>query len=100
MPNSRYQTPDAVQHDARTLADEALALFQATADISDEKVAEARKRVEAALASGRDTLTQLQKRARESAAAADQAVRQHPYESIAVAFGVGALLGFLVTRRG
>lgn len=97
--NSRYETPAALQHDAHTLADDARALLTATAEVTDEKVAEARKRLEAALAETKNAYSKIQDRAIQSARAADQTVRSHPYESIAVAFGVGALVGFLISRR-
>jgi ElaB/YqjD/DUF883 family membrane-anchored ribosome-binding protein len=29
----------------------------------------------------------------------DKTIRKHPYESMAIAFGVGALVGWLVSRR-
>jgi ElaB/YqjD/DUF883 family membrane-anchored ribosome-binding protein len=32
--------------------------------------------------------------------ATDQAIRENPYIAMGVAFGVGALVGFLVTRGG
>jgi ElaB/YqjD/DUF883 family membrane-anchored ribosome-binding protein len=35
----------------------------------------------------------------EGARATDEMVRSHPYQSIGIAFGIGALLGFLLTRR-
>ena len=35
----------------------------------------------------------------EGAKAADEAVHEHPYQAIGIAFGVGALLGYLVARR-
>jgi len=96
---TRYETPNALRHDAHTLADDARALLDATAEMTDEKVAEARQRLEEALNSGKQTYARLQEKATQGAKAADQAIRTHPYQSIAIAFGVGALLGFLVNRR-
>jgi len=96
---SRYETPDALRHDARTLAEDARALLDATAEVTDEKVAAARERLNEALASGGQAVTRLQKKASQGAQAADQAIRSHPYQAIAIVFGVGALLGYLITRR-
>jgi ElaB/YqjD/DUF883 family membrane-anchored ribosome-binding protein len=96
---TRYETPNALRHDAHTLADDARALLAATADLTDEKVAEARQRLTEALESGKQTFNRLQEKATESAQAADKAIRSHPYQSMAIAFGVGALLGFLISRR-
>jgi ElaB/YqjD/DUF883 family membrane-anchored ribosome-binding protein len=96
---SRYETPNALRNDARTLADDARALLEATSEITDEKVAEARQRLTDALESGRQTFSRIQEKASQGAQMADQAIRNNPYQSIAIAFGVGALLGFLVSRR-
>ena len=35
----------------------------------------------------------------ESAKAADEAVHEHPYQAIGIALGVGALIGYLASRR-
>jgi ElaB/YqjD/DUF883 family membrane-anchored ribosome-binding protein len=96
---SHYETPEALRNDAHTLADDTRALLNATAEVADEKVAQARKRLQSALASGRVAYEDLQSRAREGARAAEECVRKHPFESMAVAFGAGALIGVLLTRR-
>lgn len=97
--NSRFETPDAVKHDAANLADEARALLEATAEVTDEKVAEARKRLETVLANSKSKLAALREKASQGAKVADETVRKHPYESIAAAFGIGALVGCLIARR-
>jgi len=83
-----------------TLAEDARALMAATADVAGEKVSEARKRLAAALASGKQILGRVKDKAVEGAKATDEAVREHPYQAVAVAFGVGAIVGYLVSRRG
>ena len=50
---SRYETPDALKHDAHTLAEDAQALLDATSDLTDQKIAEARQRLSDALESGK-----------------------------------------------
>jgi ElaB/YqjD/DUF883 family membrane-anchored ribosome-binding protein len=82
-----------------TLAEEARALMAATADVAGEKVSEARKRLAAALDSAKEIAGRVRDKAVEGAKAADEAVREHPYQAIGVAFGIGALLGYLVMRR-
>ncbi|MCC7374778.1 MAG: DUF883 domain-containing protein [Verrucomicrobiales bacterium] len=97
--NTRYETPEALQHDARTLADDARALLAATSNIADEKVTAARQRLETALERGRDLLNRGQDQARMQMQAADQCVRRNPYQTIGMAFGLGAVLGYLFNRR-
>ena len=81
-----------------TLADDARALMAATADVAGEKVGEARKRLAAALERGKEIYGRVREKAVEGAKAADEAVHEHPYQTIGIAFGVGALIGYLVAR--
>jgi ElaB/YqjD/DUF883 family membrane-anchored ribosome-binding protein len=86
-------------NDMGTLAEDARALMAATADVAGEKVGEARKRLAAALDRAREIAGRVRDKAVEGAKATDEAVREHPYQAIGIAFGVGALLGFLIARR-
>lgn len=95
----RYETPNALRHDARTLAEDARALLDATADLTDQKIAEARQRLLEALESGKQTYARLTDKAVQGAQAVDQTIRANPYQSLAIAFGVGALVSYLVSRR-
>ena len=96
--HTHYETPNALRHDANTLAEDARGLLNATAEVADEKVAEARKRLAEALETGKEAYARLQEKAVEEAKVADQAVRSHPYETIALAFGLGAIFGLLARR--
>ena len=90
----------AISNDMGQLAEDASALMAATADVAGEKVGEARKRLAAALESGKEIAGRVRDKAVEGAKAADEAVREHPYQAIGIALGVGAVIGFLVARRG
>jgi ElaB/YqjD/DUF883 family membrane-anchored ribosome-binding protein len=81
-----------------TLAEDARNLMTATADVAGEKVAEARKRLAAALESGKEIYSRVRDNAAEKARAADEVVREHPYQAIVIALGVGALIGYLSAR--
>ena len=89
----------AISNDMGQLAEEARALIAATADVAGDKVVEARKRLAAALESGREMYSRVRDRAVEGAKVADQTVRENPYQSIAIGVGVGALIGYLVASR-
>ena len=89
----------AANNDMDTLADDARALLSATADVAGEKVGEARKRLAAALESGKEIYGRVRDKAVEGAKVADQAVHEHPYESMGIALGAGALVGYLLGRR-
>jgi len=89
----------AVSDAMGTLADDARALMTATADVAGEKVAEARKRLGAALERGKEIYGRVREKTIEGAKAADKSVHQHPYEAIAIGVGVGALIGYLLSQR-
>jgi ElaB/YqjD/DUF883 family membrane-anchored ribosome-binding protein len=97
--NSMNKHIQAISNDVSTLAEDARALMAATADVAEEKVVEARKRLGIALDGGKKILGRARDKAVEGARAADQTVHEHPYETIGIAFGVGALIGFLLGRR-
>lgn len=89
----------AVSNDVGTLAEDAHALMAATTHVAGEKVAEARKRLGAALENGKEMYGRVRDKAVEGAKTADEAVRKNPYTAIGIAVGVGALIGFLLARR-
>jgi len=94
-----HKQTSSIGNDLGTLAEDAHALLTATADVAGEKVAEARKRLAAALEHGKEMCATMRDKAVEGGQAADEVVRQHPYQAIAIAFGVGAIVGYLAVRR-
>ncbi len=84
--------------DLKHLARDAEDLLEATAGDVTEKAKEARVRLRKALAVAKDTCADLQEKAVEGARATDKVIREHPYQSIGVAFGVGLLIGVLALR--
>jgi ElaB/YqjD/DUF883 family membrane-anchored ribosome-binding protein len=99
MNTQTQATSNDTSNDLGTLADDARALMAATADVAGEKVGEARKRLAAALDSGKEMYGRVRDKAVESAKAADEAMHEHPYQAIGIAFGVGVLIGCLAARR-
>lgn len=89
----------AIGNDLGTLADDARALMAATADVAGDNVGEARKRLAAALENGKELYGRVRDKAVQGVEAADEAVREHPYQAMGIALGVGALLGYLLARR-
>ena len=88
-----------MQNQSSELADDAQALLASTADATEKKVIEARNRLSEAMDAVRDTYDRLQKKAVESAKATDKVIRENPYQAIGIAFGLGALVGYLLSRR-
>lgn len=58
-----------------------------------------RARLGDAVTASRESLENLREQAKEQLDRADDVVRTHPYQSIGLAAGVGAVLGFLLARR-
>ena len=94
---------ERVRADLETLTRDAEDLLKATAGDVSEKAKEARTRVAAALERAKTTCVHLQEQtvatAKAAAKKADTVIREHPYESIGVALGVGVLLGIVIARR-
>ena len=88
----------AISNNVGTLAEDARALMAATSDVAEEKVVEARKRLAIALERSRKILDRVREKAVEEARTADQAVREHPYQTIGIALLVGAVVGLLLVR--
>lgn len=81
------------------LSRDAEAVLQATAGQAGEKMTELRGRLTKTLESAKVTYRRLEEKTVAGAKVADKTIREHPYESIGVAFGVGLLIGVLVGRR-
>ncbi len=85
--------------DLKAAMNDAEEAMRATAGQAGEKASEVRSRLAAALESAKATCQRLEDKTVAAAKATDRVIRDHPYESIGVAFGVGLLIGVLVARK-
>jgi ElaB/YqjD/DUF883 family membrane-anchored ribosome-binding protein len=92
-------TKDKLVADLKVVVRDAEALLRATAHGVGEKAQEAREKLTVALDQAKVTCRQIEERAIEGAKATDRIIREHPYHSVGVAFGIGLLIGVLVTRK-
>ena len=94
---------DALASSLKRMVDEAEALLKSVQEAGGEQFAAARERFEQQLRFVKIELEDLELRAVENAKAAaratDAAVHEHPYVAMAIAAGVGALVGMLIARR-
>ena len=90
---------DRLVQDFKVVMHDAEGLIKATAGELGEKVKESRTRLMASLEGARTGYQKAEEKALAGAKATDQVIREHPYESLGVAFGLGLLIGVLVTRR-
>jgi ElaB/YqjD/DUF883 family membrane-anchored ribosome-binding protein len=85
--------------DLKAVVRDAEELLKATAGQAGERISEVRNRLAAELESAKATCHRLEEKTVAAAKATDLCIREHPYESIGAAFGVGLLIGVLVGRR-
>jgi ElaB/YqjD/DUF883 family membrane-anchored ribosome-binding protein len=87
----------------RTALADAEALVKATANLGGEAIVNARARAEESLRTLRggaaEAQAELVARAKAAANATDSYVHEKPWEGIAMAMGIGLLVGVLVARR-
>jgi ElaB/YqjD/DUF883 family membrane-anchored ribosome-binding protein len=90
---------DKIKDDLRTLMTDAEGLIKATAGDMSEKAKAARVRLSDAVEKAKITYSRLEEKTVAAAKATDKVIRDHPYESLGIAFGVGLLIGVLVARK-
>ena len=61
---------------------------------------DARSRLTTAMEKAKDLCDRLEQQTRAAAKVTDKAVREHPYQAIGIAFGIGVLMGVLAARYG
>ena len=64
----------------------------------DSEQGKLRAKLEAATEKAKEVCQRLQEETVAAAKATDKVVREHPYQAIGIAFGVGVLIGVLATR--
>lgn len=90
---------DKLVRDFKVVMHDAEGLLKATAGELGEKARDARNRLATSLEQAKAGFSKIEGKALAGAKATDRVIREHPYESIGIAFGVGLLIGVLVTRR-
>lgn len=94
-----HEANERLARDLKAVVRDAEDLLKATAGQAGEHVSEMRSRLTGALDAAKVTCHRLEEKTVAAAKATDQTIRDHPYESIGIAFGLGLLIGVLVTRK-
>jgi ElaB/YqjD/DUF883 family membrane-anchored ribosome-binding protein len=94
-----HRKNDESKDNLTQIVDETKALLAVTAHATEDTVVAARNRLTAALEATTEACNQMKEKAIATAKSADKVIRAKPYQSIGIAFGVGALVGYLWSRR-
>ena len=93
------QSTERLLQDLKAVVRDGEELLRAGAQDLSERGMAARERLAAAVEIAKQTRRKLEERAVAGAQATNRLVREHPYESLGVAFGLGLLLGVVINRR-
>ena len=89
--------------DLKVVVADAEELLRATASQAGEKVAAARERIQASLATAKVKLTDAERalleKSKLAAKATDEYVRENPWQAVGAAAVAGLVLGVLISRR-
>jgi ElaB/YqjD/DUF883 family membrane-anchored ribosome-binding protein len=103
MPRRRITPKEKLAADLKVIITDAEELLKATAAQQGEKISAVRTRVEESLNAARSWVVELEQateeKAREAAKATDVYIRANPWEAVAIAAGIGFILGTLARRR-
>ncbi len=96
-------TKEKLIDDVKIVLRDADVLLRETAGQLGDKAKDARERVERGLKAAKDHLLELQEQSVEqakiAAKATDEFVHDHPWQSVGIAFAVGALIGVIIGRK-
>jgi ElaB/YqjD/DUF883 family membrane-anchored ribosome-binding protein len=90
---------DKLVADLKRVVRDSEQLLQDSAGVVGEKAHELRERLADTVEVAKATYVRLQESAKKGAKATDQAIREHPYHAMGIAFGLGVLIGVLARRK-
>ena len=98
---SKAETPEEVaEHISRLMAEAEAMLVGPVSERVADKFSDLRERFEQLQSKAADVYGDARKKVAAGARATDETIRSHPYESLAIALGVGVLIGVLIRRSG
>lgn len=92
------QSPQDLLEELRTLVADAEKMVGESIETSEDAVSALRERYEAAQERLADVYEGAKRKVTEGAKYTDETIRENPYQSIAVAAGIGLLTGLLLGR--
>ena len=97
--NTSEINTDRLVSDLKTVTKDAEELLKTVSGEEGNGTHEMRMRLSSAIDSAKATYRRMEEKAVAGAKATDKVIREHPYESLGVAFGLGLLVGVLVSRK-
>jgi|SRR5580704_12925388 ElaB/YqjD/DUF883 family membrane-anchored ribosome-binding protein len=95
---SHETATDKVVEDLKRVVSDSQELLHSTANVAGERAHMLRERLSDAMEAAQATCAKLQSKAAAGVQATDKLIRDNPYQSIGIAFGLGILIGVLATR--
>ncbi|MEM6822767.1 MAG: DUF883 family protein [Verrucomicrobiota bacterium] len=96
-------TKDKLMEDLKQVINDAEALTKETAGDLSGRAKEVRDKLAVRIKDAKGQISQLESVAKERAAEGvketDRVIREHPYESLGISFGLGILVGVLLNRK-
>ena len=103
QPMTNDTSKDKLVADLKVVVADAEELLRATASQAGEKVVVARERIQASLATAKVKLSEAEhavlEQTKKAAKATDEYVHENPWNAVAIAAGIGLILGLLISRR-
>jgi len=90
---------EKLAQDLHVLIHDAEELLKSGTAGAGSKAEELKARLQASLARMKETCNRLEEKVVAGAKATDKVIREHPYESIGISFGIGLLIGVLINRK-
>ena len=90
---------DRLVSDLKTVTKDAEELLKTVSGDRANGSHEMRTRLSSAIESAKATYHRLEEKTVAGAKATDKVIREHPYQSLGVVFGMGLLVGVLVARK-
>ena len=97
--NTSELNTDRLVSDLKAVTQDAEELLKTVAGQAGDGASDLRRRLSSAIESAKTTYRRMEEQAIAGAKATDKVIREHPYETIGIAFGMGLLVGVLVARR-
>jgi ElaB/YqjD/DUF883 family membrane-anchored ribosome-binding protein len=91
-------TTQKLFQDLKTVVRDGQELLRAGIGDMSQRGAEARAKLATALENAKSTCLKLEQQALEGVKVADKVVRENPYQAMALACGVGFVIGLILTR--